>query len=99
MCDDEVDLTESEKKVLAVLGKLHISPSKNVSEKTIKKKLPSTYHSELSNTIKSLHSKGLLRYYRKENYALTKEGKKIAEELAAKLITDIYSDLRILLVL
>ena len=99
MCDDEVDLTESEKKVLALLGKLHISPSKNVNEKTLKKKLPSRYHPELSKTIKSLHSKGLLRYYRKENYALTKEGKKIAEELAAKLIKDIYSDLRILLVL
>lgn len=99
MSDNEVELTESEKKVLELLGKLHISQSKNVNKKTIRKKLPSKYHSELNDIIKSLHSKGLLRYYRNENYALTKEGKRIAEDFAKKLIKDIYSDLRILLVL
>ena len=85
--------------VLELLGKLHISQSKNVNKKTIQKKLPSKYHSELNDIIKGLHSKGLLRYYRNENYALTKEGKRIAEDLAKKLIKDLYSDLRILLVL
>jgi Mn-dependent DtxR family transcriptional regulator len=99
MCDKEVELTDCEKKVLELLGKLHISQNKNVNEKTLRKKLLSKCQPELSDIIKSLHSKGLLRYYRKENYALTKEGKELAEKLAENIIKELYPDLRILLVL
>lgn len=96
---NEIDLTQDERKVLELLGKLHISQHKNINEATIRKKLPSKYHRYLHETIKSLHSKGLLRYYRSQNYCLTDEGKRIAEKLAAELFKKTYGDLRILLVL
>ena len=78
---DDITLNDDERKVLEVLGKLHISKNKNVHEATIRKKLPQKYQGNLSKTIKSLHSKGLLRYYRKENYSLTREGMKMAKLL------------------
>lgn len=95
----DIYLTHEERKVLELLGKLHVSQHKNINEATIRKKLPSKYHKNLHETIKSLHSKGLLRYYRSQNYCLTDEGKKLAEKLAAELFRKIYGDLRILLVL
>ncbi len=99
MSDFDFDLTQDERKVLELLGKLHVSQNKNINEATIRKKLLSKYHANLHETIKSLHSKGLLRYYRSQNYCLTDEGKKIAEKLATELFKKTYGDLRILLVL
>ncbi|WP_298682976.1 hypothetical protein [uncultured Methanomethylovorans sp.] len=99
MCDDEVDLTPNEIKVLTILGKLHISQHKNVKKESIAKRLPQQYQSSLNDVIKSLHHKGLINYYRKDNYSMTPKGKKIAEELAAKLSKDLYKNLRILLLL
>ena len=96
---NEIDLTRDERKVLELLGKLHISQHKNINEATIRKKLPTKYHRNLHETIKSLHSKGLLRYYRSQNYCLTDEGRRIAEKLAAELFKKTYGDLRILLIL
>lgn len=96
---NDIDLTQDERKVLELLGKLHISQHKNINEATIRKKLPTNYHRNLHETIKSLHSKGLLRYYRSQNYCLTDEGKRIAERLAAELFKKTYGDLRILLLL
>ena len=93
------ELTKDECKVLEILGKLHISPSKNIDEATIRKKLHPKYHKNLANIIKSLRSKGLLRYYRSQNYSLTDEGKKIAEKMASELFKKTYGDLRILLLL
>ncbi len=95
----EIDLTQDECKVLELLGKLHVSQNKNINEATIRKKLPSKYHKSLHDTIKSLHNKGLLRYYRSQNYCLTDEGKRIAEKMAAEFLKKTYGDLRILLVL
>ena len=94
---DDIELNDDERKVLEVLGKLHTSPNKNVHETTIRKKIPTRYHDDLSKTIKSLHSKGLLRYYRKENYSLTREGMKMANRLAKEVQKKQYGDLRILL--
>jgi len=91
-------LNDDEQKVLEVLGKLHISKNKNVHEATIRKKLPQKYQGNLPKTIKSLHSKGLLRYYRNENYSLTKEGVIMAKTLAEGVIKKQYGDLVILLV-
>lgn len=95
----DVGLTQDECKLLELLGKLHVSQNKNINEATIRKKLPSRYHNNLHETIKNLHSKGLLRYYRSQNYSLTDAGKKIAEKLAFELFRRTYGDLRILLVL
>ncbi len=72
----DIDLTLDERKILEILGKLHISQSKNINETTIRKKLPAKYHKNLHETIKSLHSKGLLRYYRSQNYCLTEKVKR-----------------------
>jgi Mn-dependent DtxR family transcriptional regulator len=95
----DIGLTNEERIVLELLGKLHVSQSKNINEATIRKKLHPKYRSELSKTIKSLHSKGLLRYYRSQNYSLTDEGKKIAEKKASELFNKTYGSLRILLLL
>jgi hypothetical protein len=43
----DIDLTQEERKVLELLGKLHVSQSKNINEATIRKKLPSKYHKNL----------------------------------------------------
>lgn len=99
MCDDVATLSDIEIRILEVLGKLHISPSKNVNEKTVRKKLPQKYQSEFNDGIKGLHSKGLLRYYRNDNYALNAEGVKIAEKLATNKRNQTYGSLRILLLL
>lgn len=96
---NDLDLTQDERKVLELLGKLHISQHKNINEATIRKKLPSKDHRNLHETIKSLHSRGLLRYYRSQNYCLTDEGKRIAEKLAAELFKKTYGELRVLLIL
>ena len=95
---DDIALNDDERKVLEVLGKLHISKNKNVHEATIRKKLPQKYQCNLSKTIKSLHSKGLLRYYRNENYSLTNDGVITAKTLAEKAMKEQYGDLVILLV-
>lgn len=95
----DYELTTGESKVLEILGKLHISQSKNINEATIRKKLPPKYCEDLANIIKSLHSKGLLRYYRSQNYSLTDAGKKIAEKKASELFKKTYGELRILLLL
>ncbi|MFZ3169924.1 MAG: hypothetical protein WA130_20115 [Candidatus Methanoperedens sp.] len=52
-----MDLTNDERKVLELLGKLHVSQNKNINEATICKKLPSKYHGNLHETIKNLHKK------------------------------------------
>ena len=95
---DDIVLNGDERKVLGVLGKLHISKNKNVHEATIRKKLPQKYQGNLSKTIKSLHSKGLLRYYRNENYSLTNDGVIMAKTLADEAMKKQYGDLVILLV-
>lgn len=97
MNDIETDLSEDEKKILALLGRLHISKNKNINEATIRKKLPQRYHANLNKTLKTLISKGLLRRYRNENYSLNVQGKKISEILAKNLRDDLYSGLHILL--
>ncbi|HJH31357.1 MAG TPA: hypothetical protein C5S50_04050 [Methanosarcinaceae archaeon] len=97
MSDIDVNLTDDEKKILELLGRLHVSQNKNINEATIRKKLPQQYHKNLNKTIKSLISKGLLRHYRNENYSLNTKGKKIAEELAKQLRDNVYSGLHILL--
>ena len=97
MSDIDVNLTDDEKKILELLGRLHVSPHKNINEATIRKKLPQKYHKNLNKTIKSLISKGLLRRYRNENYSLNAKGKKIAEEFAKQLRDNVYSGLHILL--
>ena len=95
---NDITLNDDERKVLEVLGKLHTSPNKNVHEASIRKRLPPKYQDDLSKTIKSLRSKGLLRYYRKENYSLTREGMKMANRLTKEVRNKQYKDLVILLV-
>jgi len=97
MSDIDVDLTDDEIKILELLGRLHVSQHKNINEATIQKKLPQQYHKNLTKTIKSLISKGLVRRYRIENYSLNGDGKKIAEDLAKKMRDKLYPGLNILL--
>lgn len=97
MSDIDVDLTDEERKILGLLGMLHISQHKNINETTIQKKLPQQYHKNLKKTIRSLISKGLVRRYRNKNYSLNGKGKKIAEDLRRKLLDNTYPELHILL--
>jgi len=93
------DFTREEQLVLEILGKLDISENKNINEATIRKKLKPKYRKNLPKVIKSLHTKQLLNYYRKENYCLTAEGRKLAQKLAEELRNKTYADLRILMIL
>lgn len=93
------DLTTDQKKVLLILGKLGISEHKNVRKETIKKKLPRKYHQNFNDTLESLIRMGLIRQYRKENYALNPEGRILAQKIKEQYFNEMYNGLRILLIL
>ncbi|MFQ6063279.1 MAG: winged helix-turn-helix transcriptional regulator [Methanosarcinales archaeon] len=78
---------------MEIFGKLCASENKNVRYETLKKKIPKEYHKNLSKTIKELIAMGLLRKYRKKNYALTKEGRKLAHQLNEEVMRATYSNL------
>lgn len=53
-------LTPVEEKILLECGKYNISVKKNISEETIKKKMPDEFLPKFNKSLKSLLSKGIL---------------------------------------
>ena len=93
------DLSTVERKILLICGRMCISVKKNVNEETLKKKLPDKYSSEFNFALKSLLHKGILVKYRPHNYGVSKEGRILAYKLKELEDNDLYSDLRLLLLL
>ena len=98
---DEIlqDLTPIEKKILLECGKYNISIKKNISEETIKKKMPNSYMPKFNKSIKSLLAKGLLVKYRNNNFGLSKDGRTISKRIKEKHQNDLYDGLRILMLI
>lgn len=84
-------LSISEKKILYVLGKMHISVNKNVHEKTIKKKLPEKYSKEVKKDLKKLLNSGILIRYRPHNYGLSKKGRILADKIVKQKRKNTYN--------
>lgn len=91
------NLTPIEKKILLECGKMNISIKKNVHEETIKKKMPDAYLKNFNKSIKNLIAKGLLVVYRPHNYGLSKEGRLISKRIKESHQSDLYSNLKILM--
>lgn len=90
-----IDLNDEEKIIMEMFGKLNVSQNKNVEFQTIQKKLKPMYHANLKENISRLITKGLIRLYRANNYALTDEGLRVAHFLWEKRKEKIY-DFRII---
>lgn len=76
--------------------KNNVSVKKNISEETIKKKLPDEYLIGFKKAIKSLLAKGLLVKYRPHNYGLSKDGRILSRRIQDKHQKKFYSNLRML---
>jgi hypothetical protein len=97
--DKVSQLSPEERKVMRIVGRICGSPHKNFRKETIRKKANQKLQSQLNPTIKSLHSKGLIRYYRgRENLSTTALGFKVAQYLEKQYKKELYEDLRILLI-
>ena len=91
------ELNPIEKKILLECGKINISVKKNISEETIKKKMPDEFMPKFNKSLKNLLSRGLMVRYRPHNYGLSKEGRIIAKKIKEKNEKELYSNLRILM--
>lgn len=92
-------LTPIEKKILLECGKEHISVKKNIREETIKKKMPNKYLKDFNKSLKHLIAMGLVIVYRPHNYGLSKDGRTISQKIKEKHQADLYSSLRILMLI
>lgn len=94
-----LNLTVTEERILLECGKMNISVKKNVSEETIKKKLPNDLLIDFNKSLKNLLSKGLLVKYRPHNYGLSKKGRIISKKIKQRNNEQLYSNLRILVLI
>ncbi|MCL2115490.1 MAG: hypothetical protein FWH29_04640 [Methanobrevibacter sp.] len=77
-------LNEYETLIVTELGRLKISVNKNVSEETLKKKLPDDHLKHFSRSIRNLKSNGLIVKYRNENWGVSQIGRIVARKLVEK---------------
>ena len=98
---DEIiqNLTDTEEKILLECGKMNISVKKNITEETIKKKLPNDFLVEFNKSLKNLLSMGLIVKYRPHNYGLSKRGRIVSRKIKERNDEKLYSNLRILMLL
>lgn len=90
-------LSETEKNIMYVLGKMRISVNKNFDEHTLKKKLSNEDLKNYDEAFSNLFTSGLIVRYRPGNYALPKEGREVADEVVEQKRQKIYGGLRILM--
>ena len=105
MSDENIDFEEitqnlnpiEKKKILLECGKLSISINKNIDEHAIKKKMPNDFMLKFNKSLKNLLSSGLLVRYRPHNYGLSKKGRDVSKFIKEKHQNELYSGLRILM--
>jgi len=78
---------------------MRISVKKNVSENTIKRKLPDDHLKDFSKNMNKLISKGLVVRYRVGNYGVPKLGRVITRKLLEKSRNKKYHYLKKILLL
>lgn len=94
------ELTECEKKILIIIGKLNVSPKKNNREETILNKLSNKDRENCAKSLKLLVTKGLLFKYRNKNYGASSLGMNVAIKLKEENVKERCKDLsRILMII
>ena len=91
------ELSETEKHILYILGKMRISVKKNFDEHTLKKKLSNKDLKNYKKAFSNLCTSGIIVMYRPGNYGVSKKGREVADELVEQKRANIYSNLRILM--
>ena len=90
------ELSETEKNILYILGKMRISVKKNFDEHTLKKKLSDEDLKNYKEAFSNLCNSGIIVMYRPGNYGVPQEGRKITNEMVEQKRQNIYGNLRIL---
>ena len=91
------ELSETEKNILYILGKMRISVKKNFDEHTLKKKLSDEDLKNYKEAFSNLCNSGIRVMYRPGNYGVPQEGRKITNEMVEQKRQNIYGNLRILM--
>ncbi|AMK14671.1 hypothetical protein [Methanobrevibacter olleyae] len=91
------ELCETEKNILFILGKMRISVKKNFNEHSLKKRLSNDDLKEYNKAFSNLCTSGIIVMYRPGNFGVSKQGRRITDEIVEQKRQKIYSDLRILI--
>lgn len=91
------ELSQTEKNILYILGKMKISVKKNFNEHTLKKKLSDEDLKNYNEAFSNLFNSGIIVMYRPGNYGVSKEGRRITYEIVEQKRESIYDNLRILM--
>ena len=91
------ELSVTEKNILYILGKMRISVKKNFNEHTLKKKLSDGDLKNYNEAFSNLCNSGIIVMYRPGNYGVSKEGRRITDEIVEQKRKRIYGNLRILM--
>ncbi|PKL69043.1 MAG: hypothetical protein CVV28_02700 [Methanobacteriales archaeon HGW-Methanobacteriales-1] len=91
------DMSEDEKKIMLIIGRIDGSPNKNFTRQTLHKKATDEEQHLVNPTIEIFLSKELIGYYRRpDNFAATKLGFLVAQKLKEEDRERKYGGLRIL---
>ena len=91
------ELSETEKNILYVLGKMRISVNKNINEHSLKKKLSNDDLKNYKKAFSNLSACGIIVMYRPGNFAVSKHGRRITDEIVEQKRQNKYDGLRILM--
>ena len=91
------ELSETEKNILYVLGKMRISVNKNINEHSLKKKLSNDDLKNYKKAFSNLSACGIIVMYRPGNFAVSKQGRRITDEIVEQKRQNKYDGLRILM--
>ncbi len=91
---DEIisEMTECEKRIMNIVGRINASPNKNFTRQTLKKKATADEKPHVDSVISALLSKGLLIYYRApDNLATTNLGFNVSQKLKEERLKRKYN--------
>ena len=91
------ELSETEKNILYILGKMRISVNKNVNEHSLKKKLSNEDLKNYKTAFSNLCNSGIIVMYRPGNFGVSKQGRRITDEVVKQKRQNKYAGLRILM--
>jgi hypothetical protein len=91
------ELSKTEKNILYILGKMRISVNKNFDEHSLKKKLSNEDLKNYNKAFSNLCACGIIVKYRPGNFGVSKQGRRITDEIVEQKRQDRYESLRILM--
>lgn len=92
-------LSENDKSIMTIIGRISGSNSKNFTRQTIFKKATNEEQKFVNDSLENLRKKGLIRYYRKpDNFAVNHDGFIVAMKLKEEFRENNYP-FRILMII